>query len=71
MEIEEDMTELEGDVNFLFAEQVIQDERLLGVEQEIDVIDTQIIIIDNELEGELTPADLLSHLPFAFQMLQL
>ena len=28
-----DLTELEGDVNFLFDEQVIQDERLLNLEQ--------------------------------------
>ena len=27
-----DLSELEGDVNFLFDEQVIQDERLLGLE---------------------------------------
>ena len=52
MEIEEDVTGLDEDVGFLFDEQVIQDERLLGLEQEIDVIDTRLFIIDNELEGE-------------------
>ena len=36
---------MEGDVNFLFDEQVIQDERLLILEQENDVI-------DDELESE-------------------
>ena len=60
VEIEEDVTEIdervelvEGDVNFLFDEQVIQDERLLGLEQENDVIDTRLLLIDNELESEL------------------
>ena len=30
---EEDLTELEGDVNFLFEQTIIQDERLLNLEQ--------------------------------------
>ena len=50
--VEVDLTELEGDVNFLFDEQVIQDERLFNLEQENDVIDTRLLIIDNDLEGE-------------------
>ena len=30
---EEDLTELEGDVNFLFEQTIIQDERLFNLEQ--------------------------------------
>ena len=52
VEIEEDVTGLDQDVNFLFDEQIIQDERLLNLEQETDIIDTRLLIIDNELEGE-------------------
>ena len=49
--IEEDVTDLEGDVNFLFDEQVIQDERLLGLEQGINVIESDLDVIDDELES--------------------
>ena len=41
-EIEGDVTLLEGDVNFLFEEQIIQDERLLILEQDSDTFDDQI-----------------------------
>ena len=51
-ELDEDVTGLDQDVNFLFDEQVIQDERLLNLEQENDVIDTRLLIIDNELESK-------------------
>ena len=44
--LEEDLTELDEDVDFLFDEQIIQDERLLNLEQENDVI-------DDELESEI------------------
>ena len=37
-----DLTELEGDVNFLFNEQFIQDERLLILEQDSDAFDDEI-----------------------------
>ena len=50
--LEIQVTDLNQDVNFLFDEQVIQDEKLLNLEQETDVIDTRLLIIDNELEGE-------------------
>ena len=49
MEIQKDVTDVdervtlvEEDVSFLFDEQVIQDERLLSLEQENDVIDDQL-----------------------------
>ena len=46
------LSELEGDVNFLFDEQVIQDERLLGLEQGINVIESNLVVIDDELESK-------------------
>ena len=59
MEIQEDVTglridhtQLEGDVNFLFAEQVIQDERLLNLETETEDIDEQLIIVGDDLESK-------------------
>ena len=51
MEIEEDVTGLDQDVNFLFDEQIIQDERLFSLEEETDVIDTRLLIIDNDLDS--------------------
>ena len=54
VEIEEDLTglgvgltEVDENVDLLFDEQVIQDERILGLEQENDVI-------DDALEGEFS-----------------
>ena len=41
-EIEEEVTGLDQDVNFLFDEQVIQDERLLILEQDSDAFDDEI-----------------------------
>ena len=43
MEIEEDVSDLDQDVNFLFDEQVIQDEKLLDLEQETEVIEQNIV----------------------------
>ena len=51
-ELDEDVTLLEGDVNFLFYEQVIQDERLLNLEQETEEINEQLVMIDDELESK-------------------
>ena len=41
-ELELDVTLLEGDVNYLFEEQIIQDERLLNLEEDSDVYDDEI-----------------------------
>ena len=49
---QEDLTELEGDVNFLFDEQIIQDERLFTLEQTTDAIDAELDLIDDELDSE-------------------
>ena len=38
-EVNERVVLLEGDINFLFDEQVIQDERILILEQDSDVFD--------------------------------
>ena len=51
--LEVDLAELERDVNFLFDEQVIQDERLLTLEQTTDAINV-------ELEGEVLNGILLN-----------
>ena len=42
VEIEEDLVGLDQDVNFLFEEQIIQDERLLNLEEEINVFDEEL-----------------------------
>ena len=46
-----DLTELEGDVNFLFDDQGMQDERLFSLEQETDSIDGQLDGIGDEIES--------------------
>ena len=40
--IEEDITDLEVDVDFLFDETVIQDQRLLNLEEETSIIDEEV-----------------------------
>ena len=59
LEIEGDVTLLEGDVDFLFDETVIQDECLFSLEQTTDAINAELLaiedefdIIDSQLEGE-------------------
>ena len=58
VEIEEDMIEVddrvelvEGDVNFLFDEQVIQDERLLELEQTDNQVVVELAEINENIEG--------------------
>ena len=41
--IQDEVTDLETDVDFLFDEQVIQDEKLLNLEQETEVIEQNIV----------------------------
>ena len=58
VEIQEDITELDDvtllqrDVNFLFDEQVIQDERLLNLEETSDGIIAELDVIEYDLESE-------------------
>ena len=51
-DLEENAVDLDEDIDFLFDEQVIQDERLLGLEQGINVIESDLDVIDEELESE-------------------
>ena len=51
VEIEEDVTGLGQGVNFLFDEQIIQDERLLNLETETEEIDEQLVLINDDLES--------------------
>ena len=51
-DLEENVTDLDQDVNFLFDEQVIQDERLLTLEQTTDAINAELVSVDDELESE-------------------
>ena len=50
--LEVDLTELEGYVDFLFDETVIQDERLLNLEQETEEIDEQLVVIDDNVDSK-------------------
>ena len=52
-DLEENVADLDQDVNFLFDEQVIQDERLLSLEEDTDTIEEQLFTIYGELDGEL------------------
>ena len=59
VEIEDDVTDIEGDIsvllendNFLFDEQVIQDERLFTLEQTTNDINADLVAVDEELESE-------------------
>ena len=52
-EIEEDISILTENDNFLFDEQVIQDEKLLNLEQETDAIIEDLDVIDDNLESKI------------------
>ena len=52
MEIEEDVTGLDEDVGFLFDEQVIQDERLLNLEETSTGILGELVVFDEALESK-------------------
>ena len=51
-DIEGEITDLDQDVNFLFDEQIIQDERLFSLEEEAEEISDQLIVIDDDLESK-------------------
>ena len=50
--VEQDVADLDQDVNFLFDGQVIQDEKLLNLEQETDAIDAELDVIDDDILGK-------------------
>ena len=52
VDLEEKVADLDKDVNFLFDEQVIQDERLLNLEETSLGILSELDLIEDELEGE-------------------
>ena len=52
-DLEENVADLDQDVNFMFDEQVIQDERLLSLDEDTDTIEEQLFTIYGELDGEL------------------
>ena len=51
--LEVDLTELDENVDFLFDEHIIQDERLFSLEQTTDAINAELVAVDDELEGEV------------------
>ena len=51
-DIEGQITDLDEDVDFLFDEQVIQDERLFTLEQTTNDINADLVAVDEELESE-------------------
>ena len=53
-DIEGQVTDLDQDVNFLFDETVIQDERIFSLEQTTDAINAELLTVNAELEGDLT-----------------
>ena len=50
--LEIQVADLDQDVNFLFDETVIQDEKLLNLEQETEEIDEQLVVINDELQSK-------------------
>ena len=51
VEIEEDVTDLDQDVNFLFEEQIIQDERLLNLEEASVQVTVELAEINVNIQG--------------------
>ena len=57
--LQDEVFDIEADVNFLFDEQAIQDERLLNhderlfsLEQTTDAINAELVAVDDQLEGK-------------------
>ena len=53
VEIEEDVTDLDQDVNFLFDEQVIQDARLLELERTSNDVIVELAEVNANILGNL------------------
>ena len=51
VEIEEDVADLDQDVNFLFDEQVIQDERIFQLETTTDQVTIELARINDDIES--------------------
>ena len=54
-EIQDDITTLEQNDNFLFDEQVIQDERLLNLEVRSDETVDELNLIEESVQSEFNP----------------
>ena len=52
--LELQVTDLDQDVNFLFDQQVIQDERLLYVEETSDQVVLELVEVNTDLQGKIT-----------------
>ena len=52
--LELQVVDLDQDVNFLFDEQVIQDERLLNLEETSDQVVVELAEINADLQGRIT-----------------
>ena len=50
--LEIQVTNLDEDVDFLFDETVIQDERLFSLEQDTDAINTELDLLEDTIESE-------------------
>ena len=48
--IQDEVSDLETNIDFLFDEKVIQDEKLLDLEQETEEIDEQLVVIGDRLD---------------------
>ena len=67
--LELQVTDLDQDVNFLFDQQVIQDERLLGLEQTDNQVVLQLIEVNVDLQGKITKfCELNFYCRFFFQI---
>ena len=53
IEIEEDLDDLDQDVNFLFDDQVIQNERIFELETTSDQVEIELARINEDVEGML------------------
>ena len=54
--LELQVADLDEDVDFLFDEQVIQDERLLGLENRALDVENRMLDVENEVEGSFLTA---------------
>ena len=52
--LELQVTDLDQDVNFLFGQQVIQDERLLNLEETSDQVVLELVEVNADLQGKIT-----------------
>ena len=52
--LELQVVDLDQDVNFLFDQQVIQDERLLNLEETSDQVVLELVEVNADLQGKIT-----------------